>query len=167
MPTPRQPLLIVPIRDRRQRRRILTIRNCAVSMLSVAVIVAAISIISGMQHGPADDYGRLFGKQTSQANTGIERKLDVIKEGPVGDQVNADPMLTAPAAREQVLMANTNAPAPAPVMATTIVPAAVPVTAPPNAHGTSIVGDGTTVAVVRAKGSAPQPVLAGGIFKQQ
>jgi hypothetical protein len=164
MPAPRQPLLIVPIRDRRQRRRILTIRNCAISMLSAAVIVAAISIGSGMRSGPVDDYGRLFGKQAATPDAGIERKVDVIKEGPVGEQTSADPMLTAPAAREQVLMANSNAPAP--VVATTIAPEAAPVTAPPNAHGTSIVGDGTSIAVVRTKSSAPRPVLAGGIFKQ-
>jgi len=36
----RAPLLIVPIRDRRQSRRILTIKNCAITMLSVAVVFA-------------------------------------------------------------------------------------------------------------------------------
>jgi hypothetical protein len=160
----RKPLLIVPIRDRRQHRRILTIRNCAISMLSVAVIFAAFSIYNETRRAPAGEYGRLFGSQVPAANATIPRKVDVIKEGPVDDQRAADPMLVAPAAREQLLLANTNAPAPPPV----------PVTSPSaigsvSGHGTTIVGDGNGVAVVHASttSTAARPVLSGGIFKQQ
>ena len=66
---PRKPLLIVPIRDRRQRRRILTIKNCAISMLSVAVIFAAISFYNERRTGAAGEYGRLFGSQVPATNT--------------------------------------------------------------------------------------------------
>src|SRR3954453_21992214 len=166
----RKPLLIVPIRDRRQRRRILTIKNCAITMLSLAVVFASISIYNEARRAPAGEYGRLFGSQVPPANETISRKVDVIKEGPVDDQRAADPMLVAPAAREQLLLANTNAPAPAPVPVT----AAVPVTAPAaignvSGHGTTIVGDGNGVAVVRTSttSTAARPVLSGGIFKQQ
>jgi len=161
---PRKPLLIVPIRDRRQRRRILTIRNCAISMLSVAVIVAAISTYNAARRAPAGEYGRLFGSQVPVTNTAITRNVDVIKEGPVDDQRAADPMLIAPAAREKLLLANTNAP---------VAPPPVPVAAPSaignvSGHGTTIVGDGSGVAVVHAPTStAVRPVLSGGIFKQQ
>jgi hypothetical protein len=165
---PRKPLLIVPIRDRRQRRRILTIKNCAISMLSVAAVVAAISTFNATRRAPAGEYGRLFGSQVPATNTAISRKNDVIEEGPIDDQRAADPMLVAPAAREQLLLANTNVPAPTPA------PAVVPI-APPSAigsvsgHGTTIVGDGNGVAVVRpsATSTAARPVLSGGIFKQQ
>jgi hypothetical protein len=165
----RKALLIVPIRDRRQSRRILTIKNCAISMLSVAVIFASISIYNEARRAPAGEYGRLFGSQVPATNTAISRNVDVIKEGPVDDQRAADPMLVAPAAREQLLLANTNVPAPAP--ARTVVPIA-----PPSAigsvsgHGTTIVGDGNGVAVVRPStktSTAARPVLSGGIFKQQ
>ena len=164
----RKPLLIVPIRDRRQHRRILTIRNCAVSMLAVAVVFAAISIANEMRRGPAGDYGRLFGSQVAPPNAGVARKVDVIKEAPVTDQNGADPMLVAPAAREQVLMANTNAPATVATV-TTIAPEPVKPAPPANAHGTSIVGDGAGITIVKAPATstAPHPVLAGGIFKQQ
>jgi hypothetical protein len=160
---PRKPLLIVPIRDRRQRRRILTIRNCAISMLSVAVIFAAISIYNERYHGTAEEYGRLFGKQVAVPNEGIARKTDVIKEGPVADQTAPDPMLVAPAAREQILMANTNVAA---------APVAVAPPTPPigdvRGHGTTIVGDGNGVTVVKATTTTEsRPVLSGGIFKQQ
>jgi hypothetical protein len=163
----RKPLLIVPIRDRRQRRRILTLRNCAISMLSFAVIFAAISIYNEARRAPAGEYGRLFGSQVPATNTAISRNVDVIKEAPVDDQRAADPMLVAPAAREQILMANTNVPttAPAPQPA----PVAVPTIGTVSGHGTTIVGDGNGVAIVRASATstAAKPVLSGGIFKQQ
>src|SRR5947209_1249274 len=108
---PRKPLLIVPIRDRRQRRRILTIRNCAISMLSVAVIVATISTYNAARRAPAGEYGRLFGSQVPATNTAITRKVDVIEEGPADDRA-ADPMLVAPAAREQTNVAIPAAPTP-------------------------------------------------------
>ena len=160
----RKPLLIVPIRDRRQRRRILTIRNCAISMLSVAVVIAAVSVYNEAHRAPAGEYGRLFGSQVPATNTAITRNVDVIKEGPVDDQRAADPMLIAPAAREKLLLASSNVPAPAPVAVT-----------PPSAignvsgHGTTIVGDGNGVAVVHGSttSSNARPVLSGGIFKQQ
>jgi hypothetical protein len=162
---PRKPLLIVPIRDRRQRRRILTIRNCAIAMLSLAVIFAAISIYNDRRSAPAGEYGRLFGSQVP-ANAPTPRRVDVVTEAPVNDGRAADPMLTAPAAREQLLLANTNAPAP--------VAPPVPISAPSaignvSAHGTTIVGDGNGVAVVHASttSTAARPVLSGGIFKQQ
>jgi hypothetical protein len=165
----RKALLIVPIRDRRQRRRILTIRNCAISMLSAAVIFAAISIYNEARHAPAGEYGRLFGSQVPATNTAISRNVDVIQEGPVDDQRAADPMLVAPAAREQLLLANTNVPV-APIAA----PKPPPVASPSaignvGGHGTTIVGDGNGVAVVKptTTSTAPRPVLSGGIFKQQ
>jgi hypothetical protein len=166
---PRKPLLIVPIRDRRQSRRVLTVKNCAITMLSVAVIFASISVYNEARRGPAGEYGRLFGKQVSVPNDDVKRNVDVIHEGDVTDQSSPDPMLVAPAAREQILMANTNVPT------ATVAPQPVPVAVTPTAaadvrgHGTTIVGDGNGVTVVKAQSTstAPRPVLAGGIFKQQ
>jgi hypothetical protein len=166
---PRKPLLIVPIRDRRQRRRILTIRNCAVSMLSVAVLVAAISTYNASRRAPASEYGRLFGGQVQTTNTAVSRKVDIIEEGPADDQRAGDQMLVAPAAREQSLRADTNVPVPAAAPIPARSPAAI---GNVNGHGTTIVGDGSGVAVVHAPATsttstAPRPVLSGGIFKQQ
>jgi hypothetical protein len=162
----RAPLLIVPIRDRRQGRRILTIRNWAISLLALAVIVLSFSIYKETRHGTAGQFGRLFATQDAVPSGAVERKVDVISEGPVPDQSASDPMLGAPAAREQVLTANSNVPA----TTTTIAP--MP-SAPPNVvaegHGTTIVGDGKGVAIVKAPSTAtaPPPVLSGGIFKGQ
>jgi hypothetical protein len=131
-------------------------------MLSVAVIVAAISTYNAARRTPAGEYGRLFRSQVPATNTTVTRKVDVIEEGPADDRA-ADAMLVAPAAREQTNVL--------------ITPAAMPPApvAPPSAignvsgHGTTIVGDGSGVAVVHASttSTAERPVLSGGIFKQQ
>jgi hypothetical protein len=165
----RKPLLIVPIRDRRQRRRILTIRNCAISMLSVAVVIAAISTYNASRRAPAGEYGRLIGGQEQTTNTAVSRKVDVIEEGPADEQRSGDPMLVAPAAREQTLRTEMTAPVAAPAPVPDRSPAAI---GNVNGHGTTIVGDGSGVAVVHAPATsttstAPRPVLSGGIFKQQ
>ena len=171
MPPSRKPLLIVPIRDRRQRRRVLTIRNFAMAMLGVAVVIAAISIYSKGRRDPAAEYGRLTG-EVSAPNRDLARKGGVVLEGPVADQSAPDPMLIAPAAREQLLMANSNVAPPPAVTTGSTTPASaaiVPTTVGTSSHGTTIVGDGTGVAIVHAPASstAPPPPLSGGIFKQQ
>jgi len=163
----RNPLLIVPIRDRRQRRRILTIKNCALTMLSLAVVFASISIYSEARRGKAGDYGRLFGTQVGAPNRGVARNLEVVQEGPVADQSAPDPMLTAPAAREQLLMAKSNVD-PAPASTSQVSPAPITVVpASAKAHETTIVGDGNGIVVAKPPSTTTaHPVLSGGIFKQ-
>jgi hypothetical protein len=156
----RAPLLIVPIRDRRQSRRILTLRNCAISMLAIAVVFASISIYNEKRRGAAGEYGRLFRSQVPAANDGVARKTDVVSEGPVSDQSAPDPMLVAPAAREQLLVANTNTTTQ--VTTTTIAPQVLA----SAGHGTTIVGDADGVKIVKAPTTSTAPVLSGGIFKQ-
>lgn len=137
-------------------------------MLSVAVLVAAISTYNAARRAPAGEYGRLFGSDAPATNSAISRNVDVIQEGSVDDERAADPMLVAPAAREQQPLANTNAPvAPRPRPAPVASPSAI---GNVSGHGTTIVGDGSGVAVVRPStttSTATRPVLSGGIFKQQ
>ncbi len=166
----RTPLLIVPIRDRRQRRRILTIKNCAITMLSLAVVFAVISIYSEARRGKGGDYGRLFGTQVGNASRGVSRNLEVVHEGSVDDQSAPDPMLVAPAGREQLLMAKSNVdPTPATTSEVSAPPRTI-VVVPANAkaHGTTIVGDGNGIVVAKptATSTAGRPVLTGGIFKE-
>ena len=164
----RNPLLIVPIRDRRQRRRILTIKNCAMTMLGVAVVFASISIYSQARRVKAADYGRLFGSQVGAPTRDVPRNVEVVHEGSVADQSAPDPMLVAPAAREQLLMAKSNVD-PTPASPNQVTPAPIVVVpANPNARETTIVGDGNGIVVAKpASSTAAHPVLSGGIFKQQ
>lgn len=129
-------------------------------MLAIAVVFASISIYNEKRRGAAGEYGRLFRSQVPAANDGVARKTDVVSEGPVSDQSAPDPMLVAPAAREQLLVANTNTTTQ--VTTTTIAPQVLA----SAGHGTTIVGDADGVKIVKAPTTSTAPVLSGGIFKQ-
>jgi hypothetical protein len=98
----RKPDLIVPIRDRRQHKRYLTLRNAAKAFVVCAVVFLAITIRSEMQPRHADGFGRLLQKEMPKVEA---KPVEVVHEAPppVSDHTAADPMLVAPAAREQWL----------------------------------------------------------------
>src|SRR5215213_11340517 len=98
----RNPDLIVPIRDRRQHKRYLTLRNVGGAFLVLAVLFVAITIRSEMQPRHSDAFGRLFERELPPVEA---KPVEVVKEAapPVADHTAADLMLVAPAAREQWL----------------------------------------------------------------
>lgn len=156
----RPDLLIVPIRDRRQGRRILTLRNVGLAALTLFVLFIAITLFSERGRGPsAGDYGRLNRElpPTPQASAPVE----VVNEAtPVNDHVSADPMLSAPAARSQWLEGEQTT--------AQVVPIAPPVTltAPRGGNAdVAIVGGPGGVATVQQK-PRPEKQLKGGIFRQ-
>src|SRR4051794_12158620 len=117
----RKPDLIVPIRDRRQGRRILTLRNLGSAALVLSVVFLVITIHSEMRKPAPGQYGGLFSRHIGPAEAAPPKpKLEVVTEAPVGDQPAADPTLLAPAAREQYLGVNAPpaAPPPAPQAST-------------------------------------------------
>jgi len=155
--------LIVPIRDRRQHRRIVTLKNFGRLAIALAIVLAGLTIASEMQRGtPSDGYGRLFRKEVASHNDVARQKFDIVKEAPVADQTAADPMLIRPAARAQALGIGLDPAKPA---------GALPADDLPVAHermgpGVSIVGDSAGVAVVHQNGTT-RGSLSGGIFKKQ
>jgi hypothetical protein len=99
-----KPDLIVPIRDRRQSKRYLTLRNFGYALIAAVVIFIGITIRSEMRGSGPTTYGRLVERELPQ----VEHKakpLEVVREAPMvaTEQTHADPMLTAPMAREQWL----------------------------------------------------------------
>jgi hypothetical protein len=154
----RRPDLIVPIRDRRSRKRILTLRNFGWAALAGVLIFAGLTIESSMRNPKSDgEYGRLFGKQVSgQAPAVAKAAPDVIKEAPVPDQTAADPTLVGAAARAQILEAQPLTPP---------VPAPIAVPAPMLGADVAIVGDANGVTLTRTD-TAARPKLGGGIFKK-
>ena len=147
----RRPDLIVPIRDRRQRRRYLTLKNFGWTMLVLTVLFIGITIRSEMRGRTPGEFGRLFQREVDQK---IEQKpVEVVREAPlpVDDSTHADPLLVEPAARAQWLQGDT---------ATTATVAAVPPVRS-SASEVVIVGGPEGVAVVR-KEARPKPVLSGG-----
>ncbi len=98
-----RPDLIVPIRDRRQRRRILTLKNFGYALLVLVGIFAAITIEANLRgRKPADDFGRLYSRQI-ESTTAVPKKPEIVQEAPVPDQSAPDPMLVDAMRREQLL----------------------------------------------------------------
>jgi hypothetical protein len=107
-----KPDLIVPVHDRRKHRRILTLKNFGIAAIVFVVVFAAISIRSELR-GTSADYGRLMQRELPSA-VQPDKPVEVVTEAvaqPVPDETHADPMLLAPAGREQWLHGDPNAPA--------------------------------------------------------
>jgi hypothetical protein len=100
----RRPDLIVPIRDRRQRKRYLTLKNFCYASIAAIVLFLGITIRSEMRGtGPAN-YGRLVAREMPKVE---QKPVEVVREAMTVDSeaTHADPMLTAPMRREQWLHA--------------------------------------------------------------
>src|SRR5439155_7165839 len=80
------PDLIVPIGDRRKRRRILTLKTLGKTILVIAIFFLGVTIQSDLRHGPADEYGRLFRKQVSGQVTVAPKNYPMVREAPIEDQ---------------------------------------------------------------------------------
>jgi hypothetical protein len=142
----RKPDLIVPIRDRRQHKRYLTLRNTGIAFAALLVLFIGISIRSEMQPRHTDSFGRLLEREMPKVES---KPMEVVEEAApaVDDHTAADPMLVAPAAREQWLYdssATTSA------SVATIEPIAAPITLSPRTKGArvAIVGGPEGVSVV-------------------
>src|SRR6266516_6760554 len=94
--------LIVPIRDRRQHRRILTLRNFGKAILVIVAIFAGITIEANLRKPKTDDYGRLYRNRVEQTST-VARKPDIVQEGQINDANAADQTLVVAQARAQIL----------------------------------------------------------------
>jgi hypothetical protein len=156
--------LIVPIKDRRQRKRYLTLKNVRNVAIVALVLFVGITIRSELRdRGPAD-YGRLYGRTLPAVE---QRPVEVVREDapPVDDAAHADPMLVEPMVREQWLTADSEPLATelpidmaTPVAVDTAQRAVVSVQS--GDTRVAIVGGTEGVAVVKKAGV--KPVLAGG-----
>ena len=145
-----RPDLIVPIRDRRQRRRILTLKNLGKVAIGMLIFFAGLTMQSNYRKTDTNgDYGRLLGKQVS-SHVAIEpRKPDIVAV-PIQDQTAADPLLVAPAARGQWLGVNGS-------------PSTV--AGAPQTDSSAVAGP-SGIVIVRGKIDQQHPTLSGGIFRQ-
>jgi hypothetical protein len=153
----RKPDLIVPIHDRRKRRRILTLKNFGIAVIVFVVIFAVISIRSELR-GTSADYGRLMQRELPPP-VQPDKPVEVVTEAapqPVPDATHADPLLLAPMAREQWLQGDPNAP----TATTAAVMPRAEVSVATGETRVAIVGGTEGVEVV--KRGRRQPVLAGG-----
>jgi hypothetical protein len=153
-----KPDLIVPIRDRRQRKRYVTLKNFGYAMIAAAVLFLAITIRSEMRGVGKANYGRLVDREIPKVE---QRTLEVVSEAPTVDveQTHADPTLLQAAAREQYLQAQSAA---APVV----------VDVPPRAAAAMTTGETDVVIVGGPEGvkvvqrERRKPTLTGGFGRQ-
>jgi hypothetical protein len=156
------PDLIVPIRDRRRGKRILTLKNVRNAALITAGLVVTFFVVAEIrQPKTKDDYGRLFGQQVAAPTPEVKPTQQIVTEGSIPDQDHADPMLLSAAAREQYLGVTTD---------TALVPTATGTTEPvqprttlTNSKHVAIVGDANGVAI--STSTQKRETLGGGIFK--
>lgn len=147
-----RPDLIVPIRDRRQHKRYLTLRNLAIASAVAFVAFVAVSIYSEVRRPGPNDYGRLARKlPEAPAST---KPMEVVKETDgIADEVAADPTLVQPMARAQWLGQETTS-------AAVIEPVSAP--APALQHGDDVVVVGGPEGLTIVKKQRRRPVLSGG-----
>lgn len=164
----RKPDLIVPIRDRRQSRRILTLRNARNVAIVLLLLFVMITIHSEVRKPVPGQYGRLYSREMARDDAALKQpKVDVVREAPVSDQTAADPMLIAPAAREQWLGVD-RGPQPFPQAAAKPTGSDDFVRPQPllrrEGGKVAIVGDANGVAVVQSS-TVPEHKLQGGVFR--
>jgi hypothetical protein len=154
--------LIVPIRDRRQSRRIITTKNLSITLLVLVLLFAGVSLWSEYgRKGGSDDYGRLFGTQVKATIPARVHVQEVIHEAAVPDVTSADPTLVAPAARAQAYGVGV-----APTPSTMITASGTITPVQPVVAGTgaaAIVGGADGVTLTRRPGEGR--LLKGGIFR--
>lgn len=146
--------LIVPIKDRRRHRRVMTLRNAGFASLALLIVFLAISIRSEMRGTSGRSYGRIIDRALPEGVP--QKKLEVVEETPaeIEDQTSPDPLLLPPMAREQWLYGETAPPA---VPASTVAPAQA------GKGDVTIVGGPEGITIVRRE--RPRPVLSGGFGK--
>jgi len=133
------------IPERRQRVRILTLKNFGKAAIAAVVLLIAVNLISEARRTKHDDYGRLFGNEVAKTETIAPRPVQIVTEEvpPVEDHTTADPLLLEPAQREAQYLA---------------VQQPVPPAAQPDTSRVAVSGDSSGVIVVKA----PKHLLAGG-----
>lgn len=145
-----RPDLIVPIRDRRRRKRILTLKNFGIFVAVLAIAFVAISIHSEMRGVTPGKYGRLFHREVPPPVAA--KPMEVVTEAAVADETRADPTLVEPMVRSQWLVDEPTT--------TTVAPTPVVTAAVRGDADVAIVGGADGVTVVRQE--RRRPVLSGG-----
>jgi hypothetical protein len=153
----------VPYPDRRQRKRIMTLRNFRNFALIVLALFAVMSIASELRNPGDNDFGRLYSREVAKVPDTTPKPIEsaVVPAEPVDDAVSADPFLLEAAAREQYLGVTELTPPPV-----TPAPSEAPAPLPKEHARIEITGDGSGVVIVQ-KDNVNAPVLGGGFMRGQ
>ncbi len=152
--------MAVPIRDRRHRKRIVTLKNFRNVLLVAVAIFAVISIRSELRAPRTGDFGRILSREVAGNDVQVKQREVVIEAPPVNDAVSADPLSLQGAAREQFLQAEP----PQPVTMTSAAATQTAELRRSQHTRIQIVGDSSGVEVVQA--DRAKPVLGGGFGRK-
>ncbi|HKR66273.1 MAG TPA: hypothetical protein VJZ00_21270 [Thermoanaerobaculia bacterium] len=154
----RRPDLIVPIRDRRQHKRYLTLKNAAIASAIAFVAFIGVSIYSEVRRPGTSDYGRIAARELPPPPT-AQKPVDVVREAPaINDEAHADPMLVEPMGRAQWLGDETSN------AAVMITPTASTPVATVRGSGVAIVDGPQGVTIVQQQ--QKRAVLSGGFGRR-
>ena len=148
----RKPDLIVPIRDRRQHKRYLTVKNFGKATIALALLFAAITIRSEMRGRTPGEFGKLFQREIPE----IEQKpVEVVREAPPETPIPETPIAETVTPPAPFVIEDVDTP-----IASTVAPE----TLRSSASEMVIVGGPEGVTVVRKE--RRRPVLAGGFGRR-
>lgn len=88
--------LIVPIKDRRRRRRVVTLRNVGLVGLVLLVALAAVSLRSEMRGRQPRNFGRVVGGAIPDVRSA---PVEIVTEAPSSVVVEEGPLLVQPQPR--------------------------------------------------------------------
>ncbi len=151
--------LIVPVRDRRQHRRILTLKHFRNALFVIIAIFAVITIAANLRKSNKSDYGRLYAPRV-ESTTAVPKQPEVVEEGQITDATAADPTLVSAQARSQILTGEGDPTQPQPVVATQTAAANAPLIGHDAAGRLVVVGGPEGVTLVQQPGRKPE--LGGG-----
>lgn len=151
--------LIVPIHDRRRRRRILTLKNFGIVAAVITVLFVVITIRSEMRNPDEGNFGQLYDRQIPVVETSAQETIAEAADVP--DETHADPMLVQPAARSQWLLEDETVP----LVASTVATGATRAEAAVASGETDVAIVGGTEGVAVVKRDRRKPELSGGFGK--
>ncbi len=163
---PRKPDLIVPIRDRRQRKRYLTLKNFRNATIAFGVLFAAVHVSSELR-GTKGDFGRLMQRELPEPV--VANPIEVVREQApaVADATHPDPLLVQPMVRGQWLEGDFGTPQTTETVApgtTTFPTARAEAAVATGETRVAIVGGTDGVKVVQQE--RRKPILAGGFGRR-
>src|SRR5215212_12091418 len=79
---------MIPIRDRRQHKRILTLKNFGKALIALLILIAGLSIDYSFRPAAKGEYGRLLGGEMP-ATPVSPRNQQIVLEAPVAEHTAA------------------------------------------------------------------------------
>jgi len=150
--------------DRRQSRRILTLKNFRNATLVAIGIIAGMTIYAHVRAPKAEEgFGRLYGNRVPASDV-VKQREAIQATGQIDDSIAADPMLVGAQARAQILTGESDPHVQVIPTDPSLQPPQAPLLNAETAGHLTVVGGPEGVKIV--KDNVPRPELGGGFGRQ-